>query len=484
MTTAVWMQACFSSTYTWERCCLHGDLLCWDTGLTADICCSAYVSVASSNNPPTPLPPFYRLILPPLDAAFEPTRYDLLNCSRLKLSQASGSQRMVHVGLPKSFGLFQVLLRCLAQQPSVATIMDLYLGHGHSTRALLEGLDMAYHRFPMGPRRELFTIESEPLFINQALEEGELTAWNFTARVLNVTNTVDLHALLLELWKSASRAPAHNDDAWQEVLHINLPSTHASQLVLNLVPGLSEQGIHAISDGSRYSHLRLRDLAVGTSFFLRTTQRFSATARGWRGPFDICTSASFGACQWSPLEEEEMGKVFGVGARHLRCWLAGTCVWADQTWTGGPSPPAITVEKLGRPSRLFIVHGWSYPHSVKTDSSFWASASNFEYKWNPIDVICGQRGPLDLVVVEPSLMSQGCQKEWAIIEELCRPTWVVLLSTSLPFHAGWIQARLSSSPNQWHELLRGHVAVSENRWSDWKELLRLRSFTIFHRAPA
>lgn len=101
--------------------------------------------------------------------------------------------------------------------------------------------------------------------------------------------------------------------------------------------------------------------------------------------------------------------------------------------------------------------------------------------WNALDVLCGQRQPLDLVLVEPSFRSNGGMAEWAIIETVCRPRWVVIASSSLPQHAGWIQARLQAIPEEWLEMFRGHYTQTDSYWGGWQELLRLRTFSIFMR---
>merc|ERR1712107_165463 len=106
---------------------------------------------------------------------------------------------------------------------------------------------------------------------------------------------------------------------------------------------------------------------------------------------------------------------------------------------------------------MWVVQGSTYPKFREPDKPG-EQSSPFEqgrYQWNPLDIICDQRAPLDIVLVEPSLASEYVIKEWSIIEEVCRPEWVVLMSTSLPGHAGWVQARLQAQPEVWHEVLQG-----------------------------
>lgn len=86
---------------------------------------------------------------------------------------------------------------------------------------------------------------------------------------------------------------------------------------------------------------------------------------------------------------------------------------------------------------------------------------------------------VDLVFIDPSQTT--AHKEWAIIENACKPLrWVVVNNMNLPSHAGWLRERLLTLP-KWVEIFAGQTV--DNSPSNLSPLLqdqfRLRVWSVF-----
>eukprot|EP00928_Gymnodinium_smaydae_P040297 TRINITY_DN27346_c0_g1_i1.p1 TRINITY_DN27346_c0_g1~~TRINITY_DN27346_c0_g1_i1.p1 ORF type:complete len:446 (-),score=40.41 TRINITY_DN27346_c0_g1_i1:31-1332(-) len=103
--------------------------------------------------------------------------------------------------------------------------------------------------------------------------------------------------------------------------------------------------------------------------------------------------------------------------------------------------------------------------------------------WGPLDVLCQNRAPIDLVVIDTT-MRTSVELEWLIIEAVCRPRWVLLHNTNLFGGGGWIMNRLLMMHTSWRLVLHGYYSQHHKQWSALSELKRVRSWAIFSRTDA
>jgi len=312
------------------------------------------------------LPPHRVQLVRSKDRRVEAVQLRLLNCSRVR-PKGLDSGGWAVANLPRSFPLLVTLTRCLAQEPHVAAVLDLFLGLGFTSRALLEGLEVSPST---GRPKELFAFERSREIVQAAVGHN-LGPWAGQTRRLPVQSPLQLPALLRAL-------------------------------------------------------------------------------RGDGRPSEPRSRAGGGCQHLKPLMRRREQLVNGTlsGCASARVWLL----------EGEPYPGA-----QGWPAQTMKVRGG--------------------YAWNGLDVLCGERTPLDAVVIEPSVHT-AVMEEWAIIEHVCRPRFVMILSTSLMKHAGWLQARLQAQREKWYEVLQGHLHVSDHHWDAFTELLRLRTFSLFLRAES
>eukprot|EP00411_Alexandrium_monilatum_P119658 CAMPEP_0175655832 /NCGR_PEP_ID=MMETSP0097-20121207/12098_1 /TAXON_ID=311494 /ORGANISM="Alexandrium monilatum, Strain CCMP3105" /LENGTH=365 /DNA_ID=CAMNT_0016961889 /DNA_START=1 /DNA_END=1095 /DNA_ORIENTATION=+ len=355
---------CWGGNFTFESCCMVDPPLsdpCWAGVMTPALCCSHIGQAFVQRERERHLPPHRVQLVRSRNKKVEAVQLSLLNCSRVR-PEGLYSGGWVVANLPMSFPLLAVLTRCLAQEPHVATVLDLFLGIGFTSRALLEGLEVSP---PTLRPKELFSFDRSWQSIQGALGRN-LGPWTSQMRRLSVQSAAQLPALLRALrgdgWPNEPRSPA------------------------------------------------------------------------------------VGGCQHlKPLTKrlEELGNDTLSGCASARVWLL----------EGEPYPDA---------------QGWPQLTMKATGG----------YAWNGLDVLCGERAPLDTVVIEPSVHT-AAMEEWSIIEHVCRPRFVMILSTNLMKHAGWLQARLQAQREKWHEVLQGHLHINQQHWAEFTELLRMRTFSLF-----
>merc|ERR1712232_1466586 len=89
------------------------------------------------------------------------------------------------------------------------------------------------------------------------------------------------------------------------------------------------------------------------------------------------------------------------------------------------SEAAVSGPSMAVLPRLWLLQGRPYP----ADTAF------VPYAWNPLDVLCLHRRPIDVVVIDVA-GSVGFQPEWTIIEVVRQPRWVILHNVNLPHQMG------------------------------------------------
>ncbi|CAK8998858.1 unnamed protein product [Durusdinium trenchii] len=144
----------------------------------------------------------------------------------------------------------------------------------------------------------------------------------------------------------------------------------------------------------------------------------------------------------------------------------GDGTWWDITVVNETPPQPKLQEVLLRPGagrmpRLVLVA--DYLEVVATAS------------WNTLDVLCQHRQSLDFVVVDSSA-NVLFEKEWLIIETLCRPKRVLLTNLNLPSASSWIWHRLTRL--NWQEIMWGHYLLDGDVWPPHSEMRRLRSWSL------
>ena len=104
---------------------------------------------------------------------------------------------------------------------------------------------------------------------------------------------------------------------------------------------------------------------------------------------------------------------------------------------------------------------------------------------SPLEWLCRKLsalGPM-LTVVEPSSRTPAAF-EWVVIERVCRPSFVAILSTNLPHHSAWIKDRLLATG--FEEVAAGAVEIWPFSPSGWifSDVLRMRTWTLLASSPA
>jgi len=108
---------------------------------------------------------------------------------------------------------------------------------------------------------------------------------------------------------------------------------------------------------------------------------------------------------------------------------------------------------------VLITHGMPFAYNIPL-----AGMLPVEFPWSsdppihqpadrpgPLEHYCKHLGPVDLLFLNPTFPMVG---EWSVLEEFCRPQWVVIANINLPFHAGWIKEALQHA--NWPVVLEGH----------------------------
>mmetsp|Transcript_20517 Transcript_20517/g.64991 ORF Transcript_20517/g.64991 Transcript_20517/m.64991 type:complete len:403 (+) Transcript_20517:116-1324(+) len=120
------------------------------------------------------------------------------------------------------------------------------------------------------------------------------------------------------------------------------------------------------------------------------------------------------------------------------------------------------------PVTVWPVHGSPYP----------PAAVDIQYRWNALDVLCQHLAPLDMVLIDSS--AEPLDKEWMIIEFVCRPRWVLIFNLNIRSGSGWVFHRLELL-GYWQLELRGHFALHGEPWGSPQEAGRVRSWAVFSR---
>ncbi|CAJ1392965.1 unnamed protein product [Effrenium voratum] len=100
--------------------------------------------------------------------------------------------------------------------------------------------------------------------------------------------------------------------------------------------------------------------------------------------------------------------------------------------------------------------------------------------WNSLDVLCQHRRPVDLVLVDTSPLVM-IEKEWMIIEAVCKPRRALLANLNLPSASAWIWQRLVRLG--WRQTLAGHYVLGDSPWPHHSELRRVRAWALLE-APS
>eukprot|EP00435_Cladocopium_sp_Y103_P017542 s2477_g4.t1 len=189
---------CWDESFTYQRCCLEDDPICWEQELSKEVCCSAFIETALRSGERGPSHWHFSN----LDDAVVPnanTEEELQRCmeANYQVLWNDDKENKESQDLLCENNFVQAAA-CVARLAGVRVIFDIFLGGGCTASAMARASLMAGRR----PGAEIFAFDlpeklSESLAPGSRLAQGEGTWWNIA--LLNETQSPQqLQQVLLE----------------------------------------------------------------------------------------------------------------------------------------------------------------------------------------------------------------------------------------------------------------------------------------------